>query len=148
MDSSYCQLSPSKTFIVVGKMGTGKSTFVNNATGSSASTSSGYSSCTQRISTYAKNGLTIVDTPGLSDPNKTDEEIVNEINIAAGSLSINGIIFIRNVFEYRWSAEEIHILHHVKAWYKNWDSRNVFYFFTHCDQTNSSTVSELKSSIT
>jgi GTP-binding protein EngB required for normal cell division len=67
MDSNYTQIDPSRTFIVLGETGVGKSTFINVAIGSNAPTSNTPDGVTQNVTFYKKNGLTLVDTPGLGD---------------------------------------------------------------------------------
>jgi len=66
---------------VIGATGSGKTTFINLASGSNFRAAGGFESCTDAVVATMPFNLdgqqvTLIDTPGFDDINKTDAEIL------------------------------------------------------------------------
>ncbi|PVF93006.1 hypothetical protein CPB86DRAFT_687764, partial [Serendipita vermifera] len=92
---------------VMGPTGTGKSTFINLASGSTQETNTGLRSCTTKVEAtkpFLVNGRQVVllDTPGFNDTSKGDIDILEEIadymvkNYKNQRL-LNGILYFHSI---------------------------------------------------
>jgi len=69
---------------VMGATGSGKSTFINLASGSTLPVGRGLESCTSEVQTsrpFLLNGriVTLIDTPGFDDTSRSDTDILSSI---------------------------------------------------------------------
>ncbi|KAI5986172.1 hypothetical protein EDD15DRAFT_2389973 [Pisolithus albus] len=95
----------------MGATGTGKSTFVNLASGSKLPVGRGLQSCTSDVMTskpFILNGniVTLIDTPGFDDTNRSDTEILRSIaaylsNTYEQGAKLAGIIYMHRISDTR-----------------------------------------------
>ncbi|KAH8092660.1 P-loop containing nucleoside triphosphate hydrolase protein [Cristinia sonorae] len=96
---------------VMGATGAGKSTFVNLASGSSLRIGYGLESCTSEVEVSpplaidGKN-VTLIDTPGFDDTNKSEAEILTLIadflaTTYENGRKLHGVIFIHRISDHR-----------------------------------------------
>ncbi|KAJ8077761.1 hypothetical protein PM082_002194 [Marasmius tenuissimus] len=101
----------SSLIAVMGTTGTGKSTFINAASGGALSVGDNLWSCTETIGVsppFVLNGrlVTLIDTPGFDDTAKSDTDILKLIGAflsqtyKAGK-QLNGIIYIHRITDVR-----------------------------------------------
>lgn len=97
--------------VVMGPTGSGKTTFINLASGSHLRVGSGLESCTSDIQTsqsFVVDGryIRLVDTPGFDDTTKSDTEVLKLIaaflttTYEVGSL-LAGVIYIHRISDFR-----------------------------------------------
>ncbi|PVF99683.1 hypothetical protein CPB86DRAFT_283735 [Serendipita vermifera] len=95
----------------MGPTGTGKSTFINLASGSIQETSNGLRSCTTKVAStkpFLVNGRQVVllDTPGFDDTSKGDIDILEEIadymaKTYRNQQLLNGILYFHSIADRR-----------------------------------------------
>ena len=68
VESLYCEIYPPRCYVILGSKGAGKSTFINSMLGINAVTGEGMLAVTHFPTPHEKNGLTLIDCPGDSDP--------------------------------------------------------------------------------
>ncbi|KAK7224271.1 hypothetical protein V2G26_012274 [Clonostachys chloroleuca] len=70
-------------FLVVGRTGSGKSTFISQCTGKNANIGHSLRSCTQSIEVFdfhwMGRHIFLIDTPGFNDSNRSDAEILEAL---------------------------------------------------------------------
>ncbi|KAM6490523.1 P-loop containing nucleoside triphosphate hydrolase protein [Amanita muscaria] len=96
---------------VMGPTGSGKTSFVNVASGSSLVVGGGLQSCTSQIqvsSPFLLNGrlVTLIDTPGFDDTQRSDSEILNSIASHLASTyqagkKLSGILYFHRISDFR-----------------------------------------------
>ncbi|KAF9496552.1 hypothetical protein BDN71DRAFT_1366413, partial [Pleurotus eryngii] len=96
---------------VMGATGSGKTSFINIASGSSLRVGPGLMSCTDTVQTSAPfilEGRTVilVDTPGFDDTTKTDTDVLTMIAASLSSMYLNGVklsgaIYIHRISDFR-----------------------------------------------
>ncbi|KAL4081032.1 P-loop containing nucleoside triphosphate hydrolase protein [Scleroderma citrinum] len=96
---------------IMGATGTGKSTFVNVASGSQLPVGRGLQSCTSDVMTskpFLLNGhtVTLIDTPGFDDTNRSDTDILRSIaaylaNTYEQGARLAGIIYMHRISDFR-----------------------------------------------
>lgn len=96
---------------IMGATGTGKSTFANLASGSKLPVGRGLQSCTSDVMTskpFILNGniVTLIDTPGFDDTNRSDTEILRSIaaylsNTYEQGAKLAGIIYMHRISDTR-----------------------------------------------
>jgi predicted GTPase len=98
-------------FLVVGRTGVGKSSFINSVVGKSIATTSKYEACTKTIKYYEHNSYLgnscLIDTPGLAEDdiecdNKYLDLIINSVDLNA----IDTLIYVSRLDETRFRPEE------------------------------------------
>ncbi|KAF9032995.1 P-loop containing nucleoside triphosphate hydrolase protein [Panaeolus papilionaceus] len=90
---------------VVGSIGSGKSTFVNSATGSSLKVGHDSKLCTSAISVvcfhHDNARIYVVDTPGLNDKDRSDEDTCNLISEwfkrCVPEINFAGIVYLNRI---------------------------------------------------
>jgi len=96
-----------RNYVLFGNSGSGKTSFINIVFGTNfkACLNNG-KSCTEEVNAIHKKNdeifgnAVIYDTPGMNDPDHSDEEIANKIiygllkNCKKGNLNIDGVIFV------------------------------------------------------
>ncbi|KAA1470801.1 hypothetical protein DENSPDRAFT_929114 [Dentipellis sp. KUC8613] len=95
----------------MGATGSGKSTFINLAAGSSLATGSGLRSCTDRVQLAPPFGLhdrsvTLVDTPGFDDSAQSDTDILKIIAVFLSTTyergtKLAGIVYMHRISDTR-----------------------------------------------
>ncbi|KAK7682396.1 hypothetical protein QCA50_014601 [Cerrena zonata] len=95
---------------VMGATGSGKSSFINLAAGSTLQVGNGLLSCTDRVEVapFELDGrmVTLIDTPGFDDTNMSDTEILNMIALFLASLyeqdqRLHGILYLHRISDFR-----------------------------------------------
>jgi len=96
---------------VMGATGTGKSTFINTASGSSLRVGEGLESCTAEIETASPfyldgRSVTLIDTPGFDDTVKKDSDILELITEYLASSyregqKLTGVIYMHRISDFR-----------------------------------------------
>ncbi|KIL67673.1 hypothetical protein M378DRAFT_159503 [Amanita muscaria Koide BX008] len=96
---------------VMGPTGSGKTSFVNIASGSNLVVGGGLQSCTSQMqlsSPFLLNGrnVTLVDTPGFDDTQRSDSEILNSIASHLASTyqagkKLSGILYFHRISDFR-----------------------------------------------
>ncbi|KAI1157323.1 P-loop containing nucleoside triphosphate hydrolase protein [Nemania serpens] len=97
--------------LVVGGMGTGKSSFVAAATGPSCNVEIGHGpdSCTSGCKEYptkysvGQNQIVLIDTPGFNDPQTPNAEILKKIASVVGGIS--GILYFYRCTDTRFDGD-------------------------------------------
>ncbi|KAL4928157.1 P-loop containing nucleoside triphosphate hydrolase protein [Aspergillus undulatus] len=84
-------------FLVMGKTGSGKSTFVARCTGQDVTVGHGLFSCTSSIDTYSytlpytSRRIHLIDSPGFNDTNRSDIETLEILASYLGASYANGV---------------------------------------------------------
>ncbi|KDR76132.1 hypothetical protein GALMADRAFT_96589 [Galerina marginata CBS 339.88] len=102
------------TIAVMGATGSGKTTFINLASGSNLRVGRGLQSCTSIVQVaqpFALDGrsVTLVDTPGFDDTTKSDADILRMIAAFLASSyehgkKLAGVIYIHRISDFRMSG--------------------------------------------
>ncbi|KAJ8691414.1 hypothetical protein PTI98_010987 [Pleurotus ostreatus] len=93
--------------VVMGATGSGKTSFINIASGSSLRVGTGLMSCTDAVQTskpFILEGRTVilVDTPGFDDTTKTDTEVLTMIAASLSSMvKLSGAIYMHRISDFR-----------------------------------------------
>ena len=95
---AWLDASQSLTIVVIGKMGVGKSSLVNGILGKEVAPEGlGPYSYTQAVVPYTKEinnvTVTVIDTPGLQDPDIEDEVIFEQIRKVTGDSGVDLVLF-------------------------------------------------------
>ncbi|KAL3461860.1 hypothetical protein BJX64DRAFT_150083 [Aspergillus heterothallicus] len=119
-------------FLVMGKTGSGKSTFIARCTGQDVTVSHGLYSCTSVIDTYSYSlplakpygwartrRIHLIDTPGFNDTNRSDIETLEILASYLGAsyangVRINGIIFLHPITDNRVSGSSMRTMEMLK----------------------------------
>ncbi|KAH8795996.1 P-loop containing nucleoside triphosphate hydrolase protein [Flagelloscypha sp. PMI_526] len=99
---------------VMGATGTGKTTFINLASGSNLEVGMGLESCTSEVQVtqpFALDGrsVTLIDTPGFDDTEKSDFDILNLIskhlsNSYKAGTKLAGVVYIHRISDFRFGG--------------------------------------------
>jgi len=100
-----------RKFMLVGKTGVGKSSFINSTFGKYIARTSEYESCTKIVEHYAYNtplgSLCLIDTPGLAEDNRIiDEAYLDLIKKNVDLEQIDALIYVTRLDETRFRADE------------------------------------------
>ena len=95
---AWLDASQSLTIVVIGKMGVGKSSLFNGILGKEVAPEGlGPESYTQAVVPYTKEinnvTVTVIDTPGLQDPDIEDEVIFEQIRKVTGDSGVDLVLF-------------------------------------------------------
>jgi energy-coupling factor transporter ATP-binding protein EcfA2 len=127
-----------RCFIVIGKTGSGKSTFIKMwsklSRGNNLSLgSNSIDSETKECQNYSLSGFKIIDTPGFADTKQSNQEIENNIlNHVFHEDMMTGIIIINNFTECRLTKEELLIMKRIKIFFTKDFMNRVFIVNTYC----------------
>ena len=118
-------------------MGAGKSTFINSMLGTSAKTGEGMLAVTCVPTPLEKNGLTLIDCPGDSDPRQDPDEWLEEVNgVISGQA--HGVILVMKNTDYRAVTDTCLLMNKVETYLPGWDRDHTLFVWTHADlQQNS-----------
>ncbi|THH31507.1 hypothetical protein EUX98_g2680 [Antrodiella citrinella] len=96
---------------LMGATGTGKSTFVNLASGASLGVGDGLRSCTSEVATshvfeLFGRRIVLIDTPGFDDTTKSDTDILKMIAVYLAStygagVKLSGILYLHRISDFR-----------------------------------------------
>ncbi|KAI5994304.1 hypothetical protein EDC04DRAFT_2910550 [Pisolithus marmoratus] len=96
---------------IMGATGSGKSTFINSASGSDLPVGKGLESCTADVRTskpFLLNGriVTLIDTPGFDDTTRSDTDILSSIaaylsNTYEHGAKLAGVIYMHRISDFR-----------------------------------------------
>ncbi|KAG6333804.1 hypothetical protein ID866_5282 [Astraeus odoratus] len=99
---------------VMGATGSGKTTFINRASGSNFPVEKGLQSCTTEVVTskpFLLNGqvVTLIDTPGFDDTTRSDTDVLTSIaaylsNTYEQGAKLSGIIYMHRISDVRMSG--------------------------------------------
>ncbi|KAL4256709.1 G domain-containing protein [Pleurotus pulmonarius] len=104
---------PSKEVLiaVMGATGSGKTSFINMASGSALRVGSGLMSCTDAVQTsepflLKDRTVRLIDTPGFNDTSKTDTEVLTMIaaslsNMYREGVKLSGAIYVHRISDVR-----------------------------------------------
>ena len=100
-----------RKFMLVGKTGVGKSSFINSTFGKYIAQISNYESCTKIVEHYAYNtplgSLCLIDTPGLAEDNRTlDEAYLELIKKNVDLEQLDALVYVTRLDETRFRADE------------------------------------------
>ncbi|KFZ02161.1 hypothetical protein V500_00399 [Pseudogymnoascus sp. VKM F-4518 (FW-2643)] len=101
---------------VFGKTGTGKTSFINSVTGRDLKVGHGLTSCTEDVHAVScrigNENVILVDTPGFSDTNISDTEILRRIaawmqDSYDDGFLLSGIIYLHNINDVRMEGPSL-----------------------------------------
>ena len=104
-----------KKYLIIGKTGVGKSSFINSAFGKYITATSEFEPCTRIVEHFAYNDelgqFCLIDTPGLADNNEEDDtiylkNIIENVNID----TLYATIYVTRLDDTRFRQEEKQIL--------------------------------------
>ncbi|KAH8818761.1 P-loop containing nucleoside triphosphate hydrolase protein [Flagelloscypha sp. PMI_526] len=99
---------------VMGATGTGKTTFINLASGSDLRVGTGQCSCTSEVQVAQPlqldgRSVTLVDTPGFDDTQKSNFDILNLISqhlseSYGGGTTLAGVVYLHRISDFRFTG--------------------------------------------
>ncbi|KAI8293328.1 hypothetical protein K4K59_005795 [Colletotrichum sp. SAR11_240] len=111
-------------FLVMGRTGSGKSTFIGQCTGKQVTVGHGLYSCTNSVyvADYHWNGrrIFLIDTPGFNDTARPEVEILEALASSlaasyANGVRIHGVLMLQPVSENRMSGSSLRCIEMVEA---------------------------------
>ncbi|KAG7090236.1 hypothetical protein E1B28_011836 [Marasmius oreades] len=134
--------------MLVGGTGTGKTTFINKASGGSLSVGKGLQSCTHDVAETLPflldddREVILVDTPGLDDTTRSDNEILSVIadyltNIYSDKTVLSGILYLHRINDVRMSGSSTRNLKMFMKLCGDKQLRNVFIVTTRWAEVDS-----------
>lgn len=100
-----------RKFLLVGRTGVGKSSFINSTFGDYISPTSDFEACTKTVEYHAQNtpfgNICLIDTPGLAEDDKAlDEKYLHLIQTEINLKEIEAIIYVTRLNETRFRPDE------------------------------------------
>lgn len=100
-----------RKFLLVGRTGVGKSSFINGAFGSYIAKTSEYEACTKIVEHYAYKSplgdVSLIDTPGLAEDDEAcDEAYLSLVRAKVNLAQIYATIYVTRLNETRFSPDE------------------------------------------
>lgn len=100
-----------RKFLLVGRTGVGKSSFINGAFGSCIAETSEYEACTKIVEHYAYKtplgDVSLIDTPGLAEDDEAcDEAYLSLVRAKVNLAQIYATIYVTRLNETRFSPDE------------------------------------------
>jgi energy-coupling factor transporter ATP-binding protein EcfA2 len=100
-----------KHYLLVGRTGVGKSSFVNSAFGITVAKTSPYEACTKLVEYHAHKtqfgDVCLIDTPGLGErDDELDDAYLRRIWSRIADITLHAVIFVSPLNETRFRPEE------------------------------------------
>ncbi len=141
-----------RNFLIVGRTGVGKSSFINSVVGKSIAETSKYEACTKIIRHYDNishlGDICLIDTPGLAEDDiECDKQYLDLIINSVDLNTIDTLIYVSRLDETRFRPEEkrtiILLTEKLGAfiWNKTW---LVFTFAASVSNENRDIVSDIR----
>lgn len=101
-----------KTYLLIGRTGVGKSSFINSAFGIQLANTDSFIACTAAVKHYAKAGsICLIDTPGFSEGQRDlDEKYLEMINDEVDLGNLYATLYFSRLDDTRFRAEDMQIL--------------------------------------
>ncbi|WP_341328415.1 GTPase [Methylotuvimicrobium sp. KM2] len=136
-----------KRFLLVGKTGVGKSSFVNASFGVELARCNRYEACTKLAETYSHGTeygpLCLIDTPGLADDcRETDFKYLKIIREFIAENPIDTALFLSRLDDTRFRAEDKETLRLITEQLGSSIWRNAWLVFTFCAEVEMSKLNE------
>ncbi|KFX88791.1 hypothetical protein V490_07401 [Pseudogymnoascus sp. VKM F-3557] len=130
---------------VFGKTGTGKTSFIKAVTGKDLKVGHGLTSCTEKVlpvpCRIGSKNVILVDTPGFSDTNVSDTEILRRIaewmkDSYDDGILLSGIIYLHNISDVRMDGPSVTNLRMMRKLCGTSSLKNVVLATTMWEDTN------------
>ena len=100
-----------RRYLLVGRTGMGKSSFINTAFGEYIAETSEYEACTKIVEHYAYNSplgnISLIDTPGLAENDLfTDEQYLSMIHSKINLSEIHSLLYFTRLDDTRFRPDE------------------------------------------
>lgn len=100
-----------RKFLLVGRTGVGKSSFINATFGNYIAETSEFEACTKTVEYYAQDtpfgNICLIDTPGLAEDDKAlDEKYLDLIRTEIDFKQVEAIIYVTRLDETRFRPDE------------------------------------------
>ncbi|VUC35473.1 unnamed protein product [Clonostachys rosea] len=111
-------------FLVLGRTGSGKSTFISRCTGKDTNISHGLFSCTDSIDVFDMNWegrrIYLIDTPGFNDTNRSDIDTLSVLATYLGAsysngVRISGLLMLHPISDNRVSGTNLRNIEMIEA---------------------------------
>lgn len=120
-----------RKFLLVGRTGVGKSSFVNATFGKYIAETSEFEACTKLVQHYAYNtplgNLCLIDTPGLAeDDEAVDQKYLQQVQKTVDLNQLDAIIYVTRLNETRFRPDEKRTLRLLTVglgasiWHRSW----------------------------
>lgn len=128
-----------KNFILVGRTGVGKSSFINAAFGAKLAETDPYEACTVLPKYYAYGteygDICLLDTPGLGEDDvKTDKKYLKRIQKELRHTSLDAVLLVCRLDEKRFCAQDKHSLLLLSERLTSLPWENTWLVFTFCSR--------------